>query len=231
VIRAAFIAVVAAALLAGCSGVGGGGAGHGTATLWLTRDEGKTVLLVRSVPAGESVLQALERSATISTRYGGRFVQSVNGLSGSIGSRHDWFYFVNGVEGDRSGADYRLREGDIAWWDYRDWGRAGMSVPAVVGAFPEPFVHGFDGKTRQTIVLGPKTAAVRRIARLVRATQIVPAATTRVRSDVNTLTIQPAAATSFTAEWHDGAAHFVFSGDPERLLGDPALYRHRYRVP
>jgi Domain of unknown function (DUF4430) len=228
VIRAALVAVAATALLAGC---GGGGAGHGTATLWLTRDEGKTLLLVRSVPADETVLQALERSAKISTRYGGRFVQSVNGISGSITSRHDWFYYVNGVEGDRGAADYRLRAGDIAWWDYRDWGRAGMSVPAVVGAFPEPFVHGYNGKTRPTIVLGPKTAVVRRIARLVHATRIAPLAMTRVRSDVNTLTIRPAATTSFTAEWHDGAAHFVFSGDPQRLLRDPSLYRHRYRVP
>jgi hypothetical protein len=227
VIRAVLVAVAAAALLAGC----GGGAGHGTATLWVTRDEGKTLLLARSVPADETVLQALERSAKISTRYGGRFVQSVNGISGSITARHDWFFYVNGVEGDRGAADYRLRDGDIAWWDYRDWGRSGMSVPAVVGAFPEPFVHGYGGKLRPTIVLGPKTPAVRRIARLVHATQIAPAATTRVRGDVNTLTIQPAAATSFTAEWHDGAAHFVFAGDPARLLRDPSLYRHRYRVP
>jgi hypothetical protein len=228
VIRSALVAVAAAALLAGC---GGSGAGHGTATLWLTRDEGKTVLLVRSVPADETVLQALERSTKITTRYGGRFVQSVNGLSGSITSRHDWFYFVNGVEGDRGAADYRLRAGDIAWWDYRDWGRSGMSVPIVVGAFPEPFVHGYNGKTRVTIVLGPKTAAVRRIARLVHAQRIAPAATTRVRGDVNTLTITPAAATRFTAQWHDGAAHFVFTGDPARLLRTPSLYRHLYRVP
>jgi hypothetical protein len=228
VIRSALVAVAAAALLAGC---GGSGAGHGTATLWLTRDEGKTVLLVRSVPADETVLQALERSTKISTRYGGRFVQSVNGLSGSITSRHDWFYFVNGVEGDRSAADYRLRSGDIAWWDYRDWGRSGMSVPIVVGAFPEPFIHGYNGKARATIVLGPKTAAVRRIARLVHAQRIAPAATTRVRGDVNTLTITPASATSFTAQWHDGAAHFVFTGDPARLLRTPSLYRHLYRVP
>ena len=227
-IRAGLVAVAAAALLAGC---GGGGAGHGTATLWLTRDEGKTVLLVRSVPADETVLQALERSAKISTRYGGRFVQSVNGLSGSIASRHDWFYYVNGVEAQRGAADYRLRGGDIAWWDYRDWGKTGMSVPAVVGAFPEPFVHGYDGKVRQTIVLGPKTAVVRRIARLVHATQIAPAATTRVRADVNTLTITPAATTTFTADWKGGASHFVFTGDPARLLHDPSLYRHRYRVP
>ena len=92
-IRIALVAVAVAALLAGC---GGSGAGHGTATLWVTRDEGATVLVVRSVPADETVLQALERSTKITTHYGGRFVQSVNGISGSITSRHDWFYFVNG---------------------------------------------------------------------------------------------------------------------------------------
>jgi hypothetical protein len=228
VIRTALVAVVAAALLAGC---GGGGAGRGTATLWVTREEGKTMLLTRTVPAGESVLQALERSAKISTRYGGRFVQSVDGLSSSIDSRHDWFYYVNGVEGDRGAADYRLRKGDIAWWDYRDWGRYGMSVPVVVGAFPEPFVHGYLGKVRTTIVLGPPTPVVRRIARLVHAKTIVPVATTRVRTGVNTLTIVPGPVTSFKAEWSDGSIHAVYKGDPSRLLSKPSTYRHRYELP
>ena len=71
---AALVAVVAAALLAGC----GGGAGSGKATLWVTRDEGTQVLLVRTVPAGETAMQALARSLKISTRYGGRFVQSMD---------------------------------------------------------------------------------------------------------------------------------------------------------
>jgi hypothetical protein len=31
------------------------------------------------------------------------------------------------------------------WWDYRDWSAA-MRVPAVVGSFPEPFLHGSEGK-------------------------------------------------------------------------------------
>ena len=227
--RSALVAVVAAARLAG--GCGGGAAGPGTATLWVTRDEGRTVLLTRTVPAGESVLQALERTTKVSTRYGGHFVESVDALSGSIGTRHDWFYYVNGVEGDRSAADYRLRDGDVAWWDYRDWGSYGMSVPAVVGAFPEPFVHGYDGKVRTTIVLGPKTRDVRRIARLVHATTIAPAATTRVTGDVNTLTIRPGGATSFSAEWTNGVVHMVYAGDPGRLLRDPPSYRHRYRLP
>ena len=48
VIRSALVAVAAAALLAGC---GGSGAGHGTATLWLTRDEGDDGV-ARAVGAG-----------------------------------------------------------------------------------------------------------------------------------------------------------------------------------
>ena len=228
-IRASLVAaVVAVSLLAGC---GGGDTDGGTATLWVTRDEGRTMLLTRTVPAHESVLQALERSAKVSTRYGGHFVQAIDGLSGSIGSRHDWFYFVNGVEGDRGAADYRLRDGDVVWWDYRDWGRYGQRVPAVVGAFPEPFVHGYDGKVRMTIVLGPATPVVRRIARLVHAKTIAPEATTRVTGDINTLTIRPGGATSFTADWADDAVHVVYTGDPARLLRDPSLYRHRYRLP
>ena len=31
------------------------------------------------------------------------------------------------------------------WWDRHDWS-ATMRVPAVVGSFPEPFLHGIDGK-------------------------------------------------------------------------------------
>ena len=53
---------------------------------------------------------------------------------------------MNGYEGDRSAAEYRLRDGDVAWWDYRSWEREG-EARVVVGAFPEPFLHGFDGKT------------------------------------------------------------------------------------
>jgi Domain of unknown function (DUF4430) len=149
VTRLTVAAVAAVALLAGC---GGGGAGSGKATLWVTRDEGKQVLLVRTVPAGETAMEALDRSVKLSTRYGGRFVQSIDGVSGSIGSRHDWFYFVNGIEADRGAAEYRLRPGDVEWWDYRDWGKAGQSVPVVVGAFPEPFLHGYGGKVHPTDV-------------------------------------------------------------------------------
>ena len=99
-------------------------------------------------------MQALDRVADIETTYGGRYVQSIAGIDGSISSRHDWFYFVNGIEGDRSAAEVRLRSGDIEWWDYRSWAKQ-MRQPVVVGAFPEPFRHG------TTVVTGAPGSRVR----------------------------------------------------------------------
>ena len=63
--------LVACALvvLAGC---GHERTGSGTASLWITRDRGASVLLVQTVPAGLTAMQALDRKADISTRYGGR---------------------------------------------------------------------------------------------------------------------------------------------------------------
>jgi hypothetical protein len=99
-------------------------------------------------------MQGLERVAHVQTRYAGRFVQAIDGISGSLSRQQDWFYFVNGYESDRSAAEYRLHPGDVEWWDYRSW-RGAMSVPVVVGAFPEPFLHGWDGHRRKTIVVAP----------------------------------------------------------------------------
>jgi Domain of unknown function (DUF4430) len=224
---AALVAVaVAVAFGGGCAGGGGG-----EATLWVTRDQGRHVLLVERVPAGLTAMQALQRKADVETRYGGRYVHAIEGIEGSLARRHDWFYFVNGIEGDRSAAEYRLRPGDIEWWDYRDWGRYGQRVAVVVGAFPEPFVHGYGGEVRPTVVLGPRTPAVRRIARLVHARRIVTPPQRDLPQELNTLTILRSGTTRFTATMNGGSVHAVFRGDPRRLARDPSLYRYRYRLP
>ncbi|MHB8469440.1 MAG: DUF4430 domain-containing protein [Gaiellaceae bacterium] len=214
-------AAAAVVLLAGC----GGAVGRGRATLWVTRGEGKTVLLVRTVPAGESAMQALERSAPIATRYGGRFVQSIDGLAGSLGSQHDWFYFVNGIEAQLGAADYTLHAGDVEWWDYRDWGRVGESVPVVVGAFPEPFLHGFDGKVRPAVVVGAGSAA----AALARVIHGRVAATAPAGANVLRLVSGPP---RFVGKLlPNGAVELDFAGDARRLARDPALFRYRYAAP
>jgi hypothetical protein len=110
----------------------------------------------------------------VKTRYGGRFVQAIEGIEGSLAGRRDWFWFVNGYEGDRSAASYRLRDGDVAWLDYRGWQREG-EARVVVGAFPEPFLHGYDGSTRPAVVrFEGSRARATRLARLIGADSIEP---------------------------------------------------------
>jgi Domain of unknown function (DUF4430) len=139
------VALSCAAAVAGC-GFGPGDSSEGTATLTVTRDYGSRALLEtadRDPPGSETVIRMLDREAEITTRYGGGFVQSIDGLAGgsSGGRRSDWFFYVNGVESDRGAAQVGVRGGDRIWWDYRDWSDA-MRVPAVVGSWPEPFAQG-----------------------------------------------------------------------------------------
>jgi hypothetical protein len=157
-------AALAAATTAGC-GFGPGPSSEGDATLTVTHGYGAEVVLeaTDSDPAGsETALRLLDREAEITTRYGGGFVQSIDGVSGTIdgGRTTDWFFFVNGIESDRGAAEVSVRGGDRIWWDYRDWTNA-MRTPAVVGSWPEPFAQASAGaervpvrvvcETRQTI--------------------------------------------------------------------------------
>ena len=140
-------AALCAAVVAGC-GLGPG-ENSGEVELTITRDYGASVIEQATEPIDESdtVLRVLDRSADLETRYGGGFVQSIDGLTGSRngGRRTDWFFYVNGIESPVGSAQYELSDGDRVWWDYRDWTSA-MRVPAVVGSWPEPFLHGFEGE-------------------------------------------------------------------------------------
>jgi hypothetical protein len=133
-------ALVCALAVAAC-GLGAGPTSSGTATLTVTRNYGSRILVQakdEDPPSSETVIRFLDSQADITTRYGGGFVQSIDGLSGTGSS--DWFFYVNGLESPVGSADVRVKGGDKIWWDYRDW-TAAMSVPAVVGQWPEPFAQ------------------------------------------------------------------------------------------
>ena len=161
-------AVAAAAIAAGC-GLGPGNEGGG-ASLVVTRDFGARQLGTAQadrVPASETVMRFLQRNFTVQTRYGGGFVQSINGLAGTTGDgrRVDWFYYVNGIEASKGAAATRLHTGDRVWWDRHDWSGA-QRVPAVVGSYPEPFRSGSGGKRLPVRVdFAPAAAAACRIVR------------------------------------------------------------------
>ena len=72
----------------------------------------------------------------VKVRYGGRFVQSIDGLEGGgAGGSVDWFYFVNGFESDVGAAEYSLSPGDVVL----------TGTPAGVGYRRDPKVLLEDG--------------------------------------------------------------------------------------
>ena len=129
-----------AALLAACAafaagavgcGVGAGGAPSGV-ELTVTTGFGQRALTRADAPridGAETVMRLLQRNAKVKTRYGGGFVQSIDGLAGGRdgGAPVDWFYYVNGIEARKGAAATKVHDGDRVWWDRHDWGDAGAS--------------------------------------------------------------------------------------------------------
>jgi len=147
--------LVAAALVAAGCGLGPGD-GVGDVELTVTRDYGTVPVIHRElgdVTESGTVMRALEGSAAITTRYGGGFVQSIEGIEAEerLDRSSDWFFYVNGVEATVGAADYDLSGGEAIWWDYRDWSGA-MRVAAVVGSWPQPFLDGYGGRRWPVVV-------------------------------------------------------------------------------
>jgi hypothetical protein len=147
----AIAAAAVAVVIAGC----GLGAGPGTtnAQVMVTRDFGSASMgafAQKHVPGSETVMQMLERSFQVQTKYGGGFVQSIDGHAGDS-TQHDWFYYVNGIEAPKGASATAVHAGDRIWWDLHDW-QVTNSIPAVVGSFPQPFVSGTGGKRLPTVL-------------------------------------------------------------------------------
>ena len=218
-------ALALAALAVALAGCGSAKSSSGSATLWVTRDRGAVVLHAERVPADESVMQALDRVASVKTRFGGRYVRSVDGVTEQ--SRRSWFFYVNGYLADRSAADYRLRAGDVAWWDYRAW-RDPAQDPVVLGAFPQPFLSGYDGRRRPTIVLSTDPRA-RQVAKRLHATLVARPTVTREMSGGANLLVLGAGPTQIRMAGSSPGSpvRMSFAGDPRLLLQSRPL-RYRY---
>ena len=163
-------------------------------------------------------MQALERKVNVTTRYGGRIVQSNAGVSGSASAQHDWLYFVNGVEADEGATEVRLRPGDVEWWDFRSWKGSGFSVPVVVGAFPEPFRHGFEWAKPGARVVGsgPSLGKLQSL----------------VGRGPNSIVVDSRVPAGSAASTRDGSVVRLVLGlrAAARLAADPSAFRYRYEV-
>jgi hypothetical protein len=130
-------------VLAGC---GGGGSG-GPVTLTVSQDYGHDELApeaTTTAKAGDTVMKATQRSFDVVA--GNDAIKEIDGVASGRedGKPVSWFYYVNGIEASGPAAR-KLYPGDRVWWDHHG-SEPAVRVPAVVGAFPEPFKSGSEGK-------------------------------------------------------------------------------------
>jgi hypothetical protein len=146
--RCAALALIAVAGFGGC-GFGEGEEQEGSAELRVTRDFGHEEIAadeLDTIHEDETVMRLLQSRHEVDTRFGGKFVEAIDGVEGSgSGGSRDWFYFVNGMLADRGAGDWEVQSGDVVQWDNRDW-IATQRIPAIVGAYPEPFRSGTEGE-------------------------------------------------------------------------------------
>ena len=94
------LVVLAAACLTACGA--GAGSPSSDARLLVTADFGNRVLVRDDAPkvrGADTVMRLVQRNAKVTTRYGGGFVQSIDGVAGGQrgGRPVDWFFYVDGV--------------------------------------------------------------------------------------------------------------------------------------
>jgi len=116
----------------------------------VTTDFSKEVLLE------QSAIDALKMVAKVETKYGGGFINAINGISseyeGIRKEKKDWFLFINGISSNVGAKDYILRDGDIEHWDFRDWSYH-QFIPAIIGDFPQPLLGGYQNKVKPTVIV------------------------------------------------------------------------------
>ncbi len=109
-VLALLLSVVA---LSGC-GFGAGSTQSSGGTLTVTRDFGESSLGrhgTGKVGESDTVVRLLRRDFDVDTRYGGNFVQEIDGVAGGRkGSRRvDWFYYVNGIEASNGAGERKVQ--------------------------------------------------------------------------------------------------------------------------
>ena len=226
--RHAFGLVLTALAVAACgTSLAKAPSGPRAATVTITRDFGQRTLSAARAAPGQSALMALRRVSHVSTSYGGRFVRAIDGLAGDQSQGMAWLYFVNGIQANAGSADYTLHPGDREWWDYRYWNDL-IQVPVAIGAWPEPFVHGYGGTRPAVSVSGPACAAPIRSALRKAGAHVVR---TSSAWSVRVETFARAASPLSSGVWQgrgltvslDGGRVMVYRGRPG-LRPDPAAH-------
>ncbi len=126
---------------------------HNETEIIISINFGKKVVEMRNITPGYNVIDALEKIANVSTAYNGKFVTGINGINQN--RTFFWFYYVNGMLSNIGASSYKIHPGDKIRWDFHRWDQSFIQY-AEIADFPEPFLHGFDGKVYNTTIVYEK---------------------------------------------------------------------------
>lgn len=193
--------VVVGGLLTGCGQSDEESKG---ARVLVTTDQGTTSVLDRAgieVEDGEPALSVLKRAAKVTLAADRKTIESIDGADATDGRA--WSFWINGVEirngGLKTGEDINVQQrpivetpqtaevhdGDTVWFDLRSDPDVGQPR-GVVGTFPEPFLHGFEGQRWPVRVecAEPRSTECRAV-RDVLVGYGIPAVSNRLRTSYN----------------------------------------------
>ena len=121
VVVALIVACLLAVPLGGCQSTP---SGQIEVRVIVTQDFNSTLMLDELVTLddGSTAMDALQQVAIVETKYGGGFVEAINGVGSQYpGTNKDWFYYVNEVSPNVGAAAYILHDGDVEHWDFHEW--------------------------------------------------------------------------------------------------------------
>jgi Domain of unknown function (DUF4430) len=139
------VSLLLCALALGACGLGDSGVANDDVSLLVTSDFGATSMnQIGPAPTegSDTILSLLRSSLAVGMSPKGA-VASIDDVGASAGQ--GWRFYVNGIGARDDASKVQVAGGDRIWWDRHDT-KAAPEVHAVVGSYPEPFVHGQDGK-------------------------------------------------------------------------------------
>ncbi len=118
-----------------------------------TRDFGHELIFEREAVIETRMSAADVLGKVTAFETDGSYITEFEGLRGD--DKVYWMYYVNGLLSKYFAGGYTTRPGDVMLWDFHPWAGACHGSSAIIGSFPEPLLHGYEGQARpSTVVYG-----------------------------------------------------------------------------
>jgi hypothetical protein len=116
-----------------------------------TRDFGREIVFEREAVIDRRMSAQDVLAEVTDFETDGSYILEFEELRGN--DRVYWMYYINGLLSKYFAGGYMVRPGDVMHWDFHPWAGAHHGSSAIIGSFPEPLRHGYEGQTFPTTVV------------------------------------------------------------------------------